>query len=178
MTLVVRARSVNPEALVPAIRSVMNDLDRSVPLGSVTTMTDVVERSMGRTAIVMLLLAIAAVLALLLGALGLYGLLAYTVSSRQREIGIRAALGCGRGDLARLIVWHALTLTGIGGLAGVAAAAATTRVLENLLFGISAMDPATLGAACLLLVLTAFVASYVPARRAATVDPVVVLRAE
>jgi ABC-type antimicrobial peptide transport system permease subunit len=141
-------------------------------------MTEVVERSIVRTTAVMVLLGIAAGVALLLGAIGLYGLLTYTVSSRYREIGIRAALGSGRGELAALVVQQALALSGIGVLAGIAAAALTTHVLDKLLFGIGALDPITLAAACLCLLGTALVASYLPARRAATVDPIVVLRAE
>ena len=178
MTLVVRTQSTHPETLVPAIRRVLTDLDREVPLGTVMTMTEVVARSMIRTTAVMVLLGIGAGVALLLGAVGLYGLLAYKVSSRYREIGIRAALGSGRRELAGLIVREALALTGIGVLAGITAAALTTHVLDKLLFGIGALDPITLAAACLSLLATALVASYLPARRAAIVDPIVVLRAE
>jgi ABC-type antimicrobial peptide transport system permease subunit len=156
----------------------MNEVDRSVALGNVTTMTHVVDQSMARTTLMMLLLGIGAGLALLLGTIGLYGVLAYTVTRKRREIGIRTALGCGRSEIASLIVRQALTVTGIGVVVGILTAAITTRVLEKLLFGVSAVDPATFAAACLLLAATALVASYVPARRAASVDPMVVLKAE
>jgi putative ABC transport system permease protein len=178
VTVVVRVHAGDPAAFAGVVRGVMNQLDRSVPLGSVTTMMRVVDRSMARTTLMLLLLGIAAAVALLLGTIGLYGVLAYTVSRKQREIGIRTALGCGRGKIAQLIVRQALAVTGAGVVIGILAAALTTRVLEKLLFGVSPIDPATFVAACVLLMATALLASYVPARRAASLDPTVVLRAE
>jgi predicted permease len=178
MTVLVRVQTGDPAALTGMIRSVMNDLDRSVALGNVTIMTRIVERSMARTTLTMLLLGIAAGLALLLGIIGLYGVMAYTVSRKTREIGIRTALGCGRSEIVWLIVRQALVVTGAGLAIGVLAAALATQVLENLLFGVSAVDPATFTAACLLLAAAAVAASYLPARRAANVDPMVVLRAD
>ena len=176
MTLVVRAHSEDPTALAVAIRGILNELNRSVPLGNVTTMLNIVEQSMSRTTLVLLLLGTAAGLALLLGTIGLYGVLAYTVSRKRREIGIRAALGCGRSQIATLIVRQSLVLTGVGIAVGVVAAATTTSVLDHLLFGVSALDPLTFAAACLLISITALLASYIPARRAASVDPMIVLR--
>jgi predicted permease len=178
MTLVVRTQSEDPTGLAGALRGVLNELDRSVPLGNVTTMARIVEQSMSRTTLVLLLLGIAAGLGLLLATIGLYGVLAYTVSHKRREIGIRTALGGARGQIAGLIVHQSLALTGIGIAAGIAVAALTTSVLENLLFGISAVDPLTFAAASVLLVATSLMASYIPARRAASVDPMLVLRTD
>ena len=178
MTLVIRTQSEDAAALAGAVRGVLNELDRSVPLGNVATMARIVEQSMSRTTLVLLLLGIAAGLGLLLATIGLYGLLAYTVSRKRKEIGIRTALGGARGQIAGLIVHQTLALTGTGIAAGIAVAALTTSVLENLLFGVSAVDPLTFAAAAVLLVATSLMASYIPARRAASVDPMLVLRTD
>lgn len=178
MTLVVRTQSEDPTALAGAVRGVLNELDRSVPLGNVSTMGRIVEQSMSRMTLVLLLLGIAAGLGLLLATIGLYGVLAYTVSRKRKEIGIRTALGGARSQIVRLIVRQSLALTGTGVAAGVAVAALTTSVLENLLFGVSAVDPLTFASASVLLLLISLMASYIPARHAASVDPMLVLRAD
>lgn len=178
MTLVVRTQSEDPTALAGAVRGVLNELDRSIPLGTVSTMARIVEQSIWRTTLVLLLLGIAAGLGLLLATIGLYGVLAYTVSRKRKEIGIRTALGGARSQIASRIVRESLALTGTGIAAGVIVAALTTSVLENMLFGISAVDPLTFAGASVLLILTALMASYIPARRAASVDPMLVLRTD
>jgi ABC-type antimicrobial peptide transport system permease subunit len=141
-------------------------------------MEEVVARSMMRTTFAMLLLGIAAGIALLLGAVGLYGVIAYVVGQREQEIGVRVALGAGGREVARLVVGQSLKLALAGVGAGLVAALAVTRVMQALLFEVSPTDPVTLGAVALLLVSIALLASWLPARRAAKVDPMVALRAE
>jgi ABC-type antimicrobial peptide transport system permease subunit len=124
------------------------------------------------------MLAIAASMALLLGIIGIYGVIAYAVSQRRREIGIRAALGAQQGELKAMFVRHGLVLAGIGVVIGLGAAAGLTRLMSSLLFGITPLDPLTYLAVPLILVIATVVASYLPARRAATVDPIEALRTE
>jgi putative ABC transport system permease protein len=117
-------------------------------------------------------------MALLLGLIGIYGVIAYAVSQRRREIGIRVALGAQQSELRRMFVRHALTLTAIGVAIGLAASAGLMRLMKSLLFGITPLDPFTYASVPVILLAAALVASYLPARRAAAVDPVETLRAE
>ncbi len=117
-------------------------------------------------------------MALLLGIIGIYGVIAYSVSQRRREIGIRLALGAPQSDLQRMFIRYALELAVIGVVIGLAAAAGLTRLMSSLLFGIAPMDPVTYAAVPAVLLAAALLASYVPARRAAAVDPVETLKAE
>jgi putative ABC transport system permease protein len=117
-------------------------------------------------------------MALMLGIIGLYGVIAYSVSQRRREIGIRSALGAQQRELTRLFVRHAMLLTGAGVTCGLVAALALTRLMSSLLFGIKPNDPATFAVVTLVLLSSAAVSSYLPARRAAAVNPVEALRAE
>ena len=124
------------------------------------------------------MLGVAGGMALLLGVVGIYGVIAYSVSQRTREIGIRMALGAQQQKLTRMFVSHGLLLTGVGVMCGLLAAIVSMRLLTSLLFNVKPVDPVTYGAASLGLVATAWLASYLPSRRAATVDPVEALRAE
>jgi predicted permease len=165
--------------------SLMNEVRRAVwsvapdlPLADVHTLDYLYRKSMARTSFTLVMLALAGGMALLLGVVGLYGVIAYSVSQRRREIGIRMALGAQEQELTRMFVRHALGLAGIGVACGLAAAPALTRLMSSLLFGVKSVDPATYAAVSLGLIATSALASYLPARRAAGVNPVESLRAE
>jgi ABC-type antimicrobial peptide transport system permease subunit len=141
-------------------------------------MREVYDQSLARTSFTLVMLAIAASMALLLGVVGIYGVTSYAVSQRRREIGIRAALGGQQRELKGMFVRHGLALAGIGVVIGLGAAAGLTRLLSTLLYGISPLDPVTYVVVPVILVTATVVASYLPARRAAAVDPVEALKAE
>jgi len=136
------------------------------------------DRSLARTTFTLIMIGVAGSMALLLGVVGLYGVIAYSVSQRKREIGIRMALGAQTKVLTNMFVRHGLILTGIGVACGLVAALILMRFMASILFGVSPIDPLTYIAVSAGLALTALVASYVPSRRAAAVDPVDALRAE
>ena len=142
------------------------------------TMREVYDQSLARTSFTLVMLAIAASMALVLGVVGIYGVIAYVVSQRRREIGIRAALGAQRGELKRRFVRDGLVLAGIGVVIGLVAAAGLTRLMSTLLYGITPLDPVTYITVPFVLLIATMLASYVPARRAASVDPVEALRSE
>jgi ABC-type antimicrobial peptide transport system permease subunit len=141
-------------------------------------MQEVYDQSLARISFTLVMLGIAGVMALVLGIVGIYGVIAYAVSQRRREIGIRLALGAQQGELKRMFVLSGLALAGTGVAIGLAAAIGLTRLMKSLLFGISPLDPLTYVAAPVVLVAATILASYLPARRAAAVDPVETLRAE
>jgi predicted lysophospholipase L1 biosynthesis ABC-type transport system permease subunit len=177
LTLVARARAGSPSELVPQIRRTLRDLDPDAPVANVRTMDAVMAHSMARTTFTMLLLGAAAAMALVLSAVGMYGVLSYLVGQRRGEMGIRLALGASGPQVTRLVVWESARLAALGIAIGVAGALATTRVMQSLLFDVSPTDPLTLGAVAALLLGVAVGASWVPARRASRVDPVETLRA-
>jgi putative ABC transport system permease protein len=175
--LVVRTAG-DPLALVSGVRSAVLQVDEDQPLANVKTMDQYVSASTASNRFQTLLLATFAAVALLLAAVGIYGVVAYSVTQRTHEFGVRLALGAGSGDVLRLVLGHGMRLALIGVAVGTAAALALTRFAASLLFGVSATDPATfLGVAALLAVVT-LAACYVPARRATKVDPMVALRYE
>ncbi|HEX6535603.1 MAG TPA: ABC transporter permease [Gemmatimonadaceae bacterium] len=177
MNVVVRS-PLAPSALAGSIRRVVNALDPSLPIVSLRSMDDVFADSMSRPRFLAQLLGIFAGVALALAAIGTYGVLAYTVTERRREIGIRMALGAsGRGVLS-LVLRQGMVLAGIGVLLGLVGALFVTRLASSLLFGVAPSDPLTLGAVAVFMGVVAFVACAVPARRATRVDPVVALRTE
>lgn len=178
MMLVVRSRAADPAGLVAAVRTAVADTDPDVPVSDVRMMEQVVGASLARPRFVMLLLAVFAGVALVLGAVGIYGVMAYAVTQRRHEIGIRMALGAGPVSVQRMVVKGGLTLAVLGLLAGIAAAFATTRLLASQLFGVGPADPLTFVGVALAVMAVAFVATWVPARRATRVDPMVALRTE
>jgi putative ABC transport system permease protein len=176
-TLIVRT-SADKSALVAAIRRVALTLDRNVPMTRVLTMRERSAEITSRTRFIALLLALFAGLALLLAGLGIYGVMAYRVVTRMREIGIRMALGARPTDVFRLVMKEGAMLIVAGLAFGLVAAYAATRLLASELYSVSASDPTTFTLIALLLALAALVACYLPARRATTVDPMVALRYE
>jgi ABC-type antimicrobial peptide transport system permease subunit len=150
----------------------------NLPVAAISTMQDIYSESMARTSFTLVMLAIAGTMALALGILGIYGVISYAVSQRTREIGIRMALGANKSELLWMFVRSALVLTGVGTAVGLGAAAALMRLMRTLLFGISPLDPVTFTAVPVALIAAAALASYLPARRTAAVDPVEALRAE
>jgi ABC-type antimicrobial peptide transport system permease subunit len=176
MGVIVRSRSGNVRALAPAVRRAINALDAQVPIANEESMEQVVARSMAKRSFTLTLLGIASAMALMLSAIGLYGVVSYVVGERRGEIGIRVALGAQRGEVGRMIVMQSVRLALIGVIVGVAGALATTRVMQSLLFEVQPTDPVTLVVVAMGLVLLAAAASWVPARRAMSVDPVEALR--
>lgn len=161
-----------------ALRSVLRQIDPDIPLASLWRLETGVAASIAKYRMSMLLFLIFAGIALLLTAIGVYGVLAYSVAQRTREIGVRLALGASRKNIFRLIVTHAGKHVGLGLLIGVGAALALSRLLRSLLFHVSPVDPLTFAAVVALLVVVAFLACWLPARRATKVDPMVALRCE
>jgi predicted permease len=174
----IRSRRAGSESLMSEVRRAVWSMDPNLPLADVHTLDYFYRTSMARTSFTLVMLAIAGSMALLLGIVGLYGVIAYSVSQRRREIGIRSALGAQQRDLTRLFVRHGMLLTGGGVTCGLLAALALTRLMSSLLFGIKPTDPATFILVSIGLLTTAAVSSYLPARRAAAVNPVEALRAE
>ena len=178
MTVAIRTRATDPLSLAPAARRIVTTIDREVPVANVQTMQTIVERSTARTTFAMLLMAVAGGMALVLSAVGIYGVISYTVTQRRPEIGVRMALGAQAAQVGRMIVAQSLRVAAAGIAIGLVGAFATTRVLQSLLFGVSPTDPVTLGGVTLVLVMLGALAAYAPARRATKVDPVEVLRRE
>ena len=166
------------QALVPHVRNLVHGLDAEAGLYNVATMEQLVSNSLSRPRMYATLLGMFAGVAVVLSAVGIYGVIAYAVAQRTREIGIRMALGAARTDVVRLVLGQSLTWTAIGIALGLGGAAAMTRYLDGLLYGLTPLDASTFVVASLTFLLIAFVASYVPARRATRVDPVIALRSE
>jgi len=168
----------DPQALVPAIRKVVAEINPNLPLRDVTTESQQIDRLLFQERLVARLSGFFGLLALALACIGLYGLLAYEVARRTREIGIRSALGAQRGDVLRLVVKQGLLLTVGGAVAGIGVALGVTHYLKAMLYDVSAYDPLTIVIVSVLLVLVALAACLIPARRATSVDPIVALRYE
>jgi putative ABC transport system permease protein len=176
--LVVRTNRAGTESFLAEARKAIWSVNADMPIFLVRTMKDVYDASMARTSFTLVLLAIAGAMALVLGVVGIYGVIAYSVTQRTREIGIRMALGAQPVGLQQMFVRQGLLLAGIGAVIGLAAAVGLTRLMSSLLFKTTPLDPLTYAAVSLFLILAAALASYVPARRATAVDPVEALRTE
>jgi predicted permease len=178
LAFVIRSPRAGSESLMKEVRQAVWSVDANLPLADDRTLDYFYTKSMARTSFTLVMLAIAAGMALLLGTVGLYGVIAYSVSQRTREIGIRIALGAQQKELTGMFVRQGLILAGAGVAGGVVVAFAAMRLLSSLLFHVSPADPVTYGFVCLGLGGTAALASYIPSRRASSVDPVEALRAE
>jgi predicted permease len=178
MSIVARTRVSNPAAITSAVRNELAAVDRNIPLVRVRVFDEYLSRALARPRFNAMLLSIFAGTALLLTAIGIYGVMAYSVSQRTSEIGIRIALGAGENSIFRLIVGQAMAIVAISLAIGVAGAFAATRLLNSLLFGVGASDPATFIGIVFLVSAVAFIAAWLPARRATRVDPIIALRAE
>jgi predicted permease len=174
----IRSSRAGSQSFLSDVRQAVWSVDPNLPLSDVHTLDFFYKRSMARTSFTLIMLGVAGSMALLLGVVGIYGVIAYSISQRTREIGIRMALGAQQQTLTGMFVRHGLSLTAIGVAFGLAAAIVVMRLMSSLLFKVSPVDPVAYGAASLGLVATAFLASYLPSRRAANVDPVEALRAE
>ncbi len=178
VTFAIRSQRAGTESLVADIQQAVWSINGNLPVAAPGTMQEIYAKSMARTSFTLAMLAIAGTMALALGIIGIYGVISYAVSQRTREIGIRLALGAQKKELKWMFVRSALTLTAVGVGIGVGAAAVLTQSMKSLLFGISPLDPLTYLAVPVVLCAAALMASYLPARRAAGVNPVEALRVE
>jgi predicted permease len=174
----IRSSRAGSESLMNDVRQAVWSVDANLPLFKFRTQEYFYSRSMARTSFTLVMLGVAAALALLLGLVGLYGVIAYSASQRRREIGIRIALGAQRNAVTAMFVRQGLLMAGAGVGCGLIVAVAATRLLRSLLFHVSPLDPLTYGCAALALCAAGALASYIPSRRTASVDPVEALRAE
>ena len=178
VNFIIRSPRAGSAAFLSEVQQAVWSVDADLPLANTTTVSELYRRSMARTSFTLVILCVAGAMALLLGIIGIYGVISYAVSQRTREIGIRMALGAQREDLTAMFVRQGLTLAIIGVLAGVAIAAGVLRLMSSLLFKVSAVDPWTYGIATACILAIAWIASYMPSRSAAAVNPVNALRAE
>jgi ABC-type antimicrobial peptide transport system permease subunit len=178
VAFVIRSERAGTASLMQEVRQAVRSVNGSIPVVSERTMQDLYADSLARTSFTLVMLAIAGGMALALGVIGIYGVIAYVVSQRTREIGIRSALGAEPQQLEKMFLLHGLALSGVGVVVGLVGAVALTRLMSSLLFGISPVDPAAYIVALGVILAAAALASYLPARRAATIDPVETLRAE
>jgi predicted permease len=178
VTYTIRSPRTGTPGFLDEIRQAVWAVDSDLPLANVRTMGDVLDTSMARASFTLLILALAGVTALLLGVIGIYAVIAYAISQRTREVGIRIALGAQRAEVLAMFVRRGLALTAVGVAVGLGGAAVLTRSMSSLLFEVRALDPGTYAAVTVTLVVAAVLAIYLPTRRAVRIDPVVALRAE
>jgi ABC-type antimicrobial peptide transport system permease subunit len=177
LNLFIRTKD-SPLAHITAVRDAIWSVDKDQAVSDVATMQQLVSENVAQPRFFTVLLSIFGVLAVTLAAIGAYGVISYSVRERTQEFGIRIALGADRNEVLGLVLKQAMMLAGIGLVLGLIGALATTRLLSSLLYGIKAVDPATFAAAAAFLVVVALLATYVPARAATKVDPIVALRYE
>jgi putative ABC transport system permease protein len=168
----------SPAVIVNGARAAIKEIDPELPVFDVKTMTDALAESVSQPRFYAILLASFAAIAVIIAALGIYGVISYTVSQRTRELGIRIALGAQRQRVLGLVIRQGMALTLFGVLVGLVAAYGLTRVIASMLFGVAAADPATFAGVAVIFLIIAWLASYLPARRAASVDPIIAMRAE
>ena len=178
IAFVVRSTRAGSQTLMNEVQKKVWSVNPDVPLANAATLGELYTKSMARTSFTLVMLCVAGGMALLLGIIGIYGVISYSVSQRTREIGIRMALGAQRGTLTAMFVRQGLWLTGIGAICGLGVAFITMRLMSSLLFNVSPVDPITYIAITAGVIVTSYVACYLPSRRAATVDPVDALRSE
>ena len=178
LTFVIRSNRAGSESFMKEVRQAIWTVNPNVPVADVRTLDEINQKSLARTSLTLVMLGIAGAMALLLGAIGIYGVISYSVSQRTREIGIRMAIGARQQELTKMFVRHGLLLAGLGVACGLAAAFALSRLMTSLLFEVSPSDPLTYVSVSVILAAAAALASYVPARRVSAVDPVEALRAE
>jgi putative ABC transport system permease protein len=176
VSLVVKARG--PVSAIPQMRALLRDMNSNLPVTEALSLGDVTSIGLVPQRMAVSVAGTLGLVGLLLAAIGIYGVTAFAVSRRTREIGIRMALGADQARVLRLVLRQGFMLGAIGIISGVAVASAGATLLESLLFGIRGLDPPTFGSACLILALVTLLASYIPARRATRVDPAVALRSE
>jgi putative ABC transport system permease protein len=174
----VRSKRAGSQSLLTDLQQAVWSMNPNLPLARVRTLQEIYDKSLARTSFTLVMLAIASAMALLIGLVGIYGVISYSVSQRTREIGIRMALGAERGDTMRLVLGEGMLVILIGLAIGLAGSLALTRFLSSLLFGVTPTDPLTFAGVALLLAVIALAACYVPARRAMRVDPLLALRYE
>jgi predicted permease len=178
VTFAIRSERAGSEGFLTEVRQAVWSVNSNLPLASVRTMEEVYEKSVARTSFTLAMLGIAGVMALALGIIGIYGVIAFTVAQRRREIGIRLALGAQPGDVLQMVLRHGAKLAVTGVVIGTGISLGLTRLMANLLFGVTAHDPLTFAGVAVLLILVALAASYLPARRAMRVDPTTALHYE
>jgi predicted permease len=178
VSVVIRTERAGTEGLIEQAQEAVWSVGGDLPLAEVRTLDEVYDQSIARTSFTLVLLAAAGAMALLLGVSGLYGVIAYAVAQRRREIGIRLALGAQPGEIRGLFVRRGLVVVGVGVAIGLSGAAGFTRFMQSLLFGIGPLDPLTFTAVPIVLAAAAMLATYLPARRASAVDPIEMLKAE
>ena len=178
VAFVIRSERAGTASLAAEIRQAIRSVNGSIPVASERTMQELYSGSLARTSFALVMLAIAGGMALLLGAVGIYAVLAYVVSQRAREIGIRAALGAEPRQLKEMFLLQGLALSGVGVVVGLVVAAGLARLMSSVLFGVGPMDPVAYAVAVTVIIAAAALASYLPARRAAAIDPMETLRAE
>jgi predicted permease len=178
LSYAVRTSRLGSAGFLPEVQQAVWSVNPNLPLARAETLQEIYDLSMAETSFALVILGIAAGVTLLLGLVGIYGVIAYIVAQRRREVGIRMALGAASGDVQRLFVWRGLMLTGIGLAIGLAAAAGLMRVMSALLFGVDPLDPFTYAVVAASLALVALVATWLPARQATRIDPVTALRSQ
>jgi predicted permease len=178
MVFSVRSSRVGSAALSREVRDAAWAVNPNLPLGSMETMPDIMQAATARTSFTLVMVGIAAMVALLLGTIGIYGVVAYTVTQRNREIGVRLALGAGEGAVAGMVLRQGMVLAGAGIALGLVCSLGITRLMGSLLYGVSATDPLTFAVVALTLWMVALTATWIPARRAAATDPVDAIRNE